>query len=268
MGSIIKVDNLTFRYKDKFIFDRFSLDIKEGEWVSIAGSNGSGKSTLIKILTGLLKTDSDINICGLSLNKDNLFNIRKNIGIIFDNPENLFLCETVEDDIAFSLENLCYKVDEMRRRIREVSSELKITNLLKKSPSELSGGEKSKVALACAIVHSPKILILDESLSMIDEKEKLRVLEILKKMHRNGMTIISVVHDLRETYYSDRLIIINDGTIMLDGKPLKVMEYDKILNRLGIELPFEIELSTKLKLYGLIDTLIPDIEKMVDILWE
>ena len=106
MGSIIKVDNLTFRYKDKFIFDRFSLEINEGDWVSITGSNGSGKSTLIKILTGLLKTDSDINICGLKLNEDNLFNIRKNIGVIFDNPENLFLCETVEDDIEFNLENL------------------------------------------------------------------------------------------------------------------------------------------------------------------
>lgn len=268
MGSIIKVDNLTFRYKDKFIFDRFSLEINEGNWVSITGSNGSGKSTLIKILTGLLKTDSDINICGLKLNEDNLFNIRKNIGVIFDNPENLFLCETVEDDIAFTLENLCYSVDEMKKRIRDISNKLKIAHLLKKSPNELSGGEKAKVALACALVHEPKILILDESISMIDENEKFRILDILNELHKKGMTIISVIHDLRESYFSDRLIVINDGAIMLDGIPLKVMEYDKILNRLGIELPFEIELSEKLKLYGLIDNLIPDVEKLVDTLWE
>lgn len=268
MGSIIKVDNLTFRYKDRFIFDKFCLNVEEGSWISITGSNGSGKSTLIKILTGLLKTDSDISICGLNLNEENLFNIRKNMGVIFDNPENLFLCETVEDDLAFTLENLCYSVDEMKKRIREVSNELKINHLLKKSPNELSGGEKSKVALACALIHKPKILILDESLSMIDEKGKINVLKILSKLHKNGMTIISVVHDLRETYYSDRLIVINDGEIMLDGTPLKVMEYDKILNRLGIELPFEIELSTKLKLYGLIDTLIPDVEELVNTIWE
>lgn len=268
MGSIIKVDNLTFRYKDTFIFDKFSLEIKEGEWLSITGANGSGKSTLIKIITGLLKTDSDINICGLKLNKENLYSIRKNIGVIFDNSENLFLCETVEEDIAFCLENLCYSKDEMRYRVGEVSNKLKITNLLKKSPNELSGGEKAKVALACAIIHKPKILILDEAISMIDENEKQKILEILKDMHKNGMTIISIVHDLRETYYSDRLVVINDGAIMLDGTPLKVMEYDKVLNRLGIELPFEIELSTKLKLYGIIDNLIPNIEEMVDRIWQ
>lgn len=268
MGSIIKIDKLTFRYKDRFIFDKFSLDIEEGEWVSICGSNGSGKSTLIKILTGLLKTDSDINICGMDLNEKNLYNIRKNIGIIFDNPENLFLCETVEDDLVFSLENLCYSVDEMKKRVREISNKFKINHLLKKSPNELSGGEKAKVALAMSLIHNPKILILDESLSMIDEVDRNYILEILSKLHKEGLTIINVVHDLRETYYSDRLIIINDGSIMLDGKPLKVMEYDKILNRLGIEIPFEIELSIKLKLYGLIDSLIPNVEELVDALWQ
>lgn len=268
MGSIIKIDKLTFRYKDRFIFDKFSLDIEEGTWVSICGSNGSGKSTLIKILTGLLKTSSEINICEMKLNEKNLYNIRKNIGIIFDNPENLFLCETVEDDLVFSLENLCYSVDEMKNKVRYISNKFKISHLLKKSPNELSGGEKAKVALAMALIHSPKILILDESLSMIDECDRKHLLEILSKLHKEGLTIINVVHDLSETYYSDRLIIINDGSIMLDGHPLKVMEYDKILNRLGIELPFEIELSIKLKLYGLIDELIPNVEELVDTLWQ
>jgi len=268
MESIIKVDKLTFRYKDKFIFDKFSLEIKEGEWISISGPNGSGKSTLIKILSGLINVESDIYICGLRLNKDNIYNIRKNIGIIFDNPENLFLCETVEDDIAFTLENLCVNPNKMRYSIGLLAKELNITHLLKKSPNELSGGEKVKVALACALIHEPKILILDESLSIIDEKEKIRILKILDKMHKEGMTIINVIHDLRESYYADRLIILNNGEVMLDGKPLKVMEYDRILNKLGIELPFEIELSIKLKLYGIFDRLIPDVEEMVNILWQ
>ena len=268
MGSVIKIDKLTFRYKESFIFDKFSLDIEESSWVSICGCNGSGKSTLIKILAGLLKTESDINICGLALSKSNLYDIRKNIGIILDNPENLFLCETVEDDLVFTLENLCFSIDEMHKRVEEISDELKISHLLNKSPNELSGGEKVKVALACSLIHNPKILILDESLSMIDECDKEYILGVLSKLNKKGLTIISVTHDLRETYYSDRLIIINDGRIMLDGAPLKVMEYDKILNRLGIEIPFEIELSIKLKLYGLIDSLIPNVEKLVDTLWE
>lgn len=268
MGNIIEVNNLTFRYKDRFIFDKFSLNIKKGSFVSITGSNGSGKSTLIKILTGLLKTDCDIKICGYELNENNIFNIRKNIGVIFDNPDNLFLCETVEDDLVFSLENLCYSVDEMKKKVKELSKELKISHLLNKNPDELSGGEKAKVALAIALIHKPKILLIDESISMIDEVDKEEIFELLSKLNKEGMTIINIVHDLRETYYSDRLIVINDGKIMLDGNPLKVMEYDKILNRLGICLPFEIELSIKLKLYGIIDNLIPDVEKLVDTIWQ
>ncbi len=267
MGNIIEINNLTFRYKDRFIFDKFSLNIEKGSFVSITGSNGSGKSTLIKILTGLYKTDCDIKICGYEVNEKNIFDIRKNIGVIFDNPDNLFLCETVEDDLVFSLENLCYSVDEMKKNVKELSKELKIDSLLKKSPIELSGGEKAKVALAIALIHKPKILLIDESISMIDEVDKEEIFKILSKLNKEGMTIINIVHDLRESYYSDRLIVINDGKIMLDGSPLKVMEYDKILNRLGICLPFEIELSIKLKLYGIIDNLIPDVEKLVDTIW-
>lgn len=266
--DIVKIENLIFRYNDNYIFDKFSLDIKEGQWLCISGPNGSGKSTLIKIITGLLNTESGVFVCGLRVNKKNLFNIRKNIGIIFDTLDNLFICETVEDDLAFTLENLCYKQDEISRKIRNISRELNITNLLNKSIGELSGGEKAKVALAVALIHDPKILILDESLSMIDEEEKNNILKVLRRRHKEGLTIISIIHDLRESFLADRLIILNNGEIMLDGKPLKVMEYDKILNRLGIELPFEVELSIKLKLYGLLDEIIPDVEKMVDTLWE
>ena len=266
--DIVKIDNLIFRYNDNYVFDKFSLDIKEGEWLCISGPNGSGKSTLIKIITGLLKTESGVFVCGFRVNHRTLLNIRKNIGIIFDNLDNLFVCETVEDDLAFTLENLCYKPDEISRKIRKIAIELNITNLLNKSIEELSGGEKAKVALAVALIHNPKILIIDESLSMIDEEERTNILQVLNKKHKDGLTIISVIHDLRESFLADRLIILNNGEIMLDGKPLKVMEYDKILNRLGIELPFEAELSIKLKLYGLLDEIIPDVEKMVDTLWQ
>lgn len=268
MESIVEIDRLTFRYNDNYIFDKFSLNIKKGEWLCISGPNGSGKSTLIKVITGLLNVESRVFICGLRLNKKNLFDIRKHIGIMFDDLDNLFICETVEDDLAFTLENLCYKPYEISGCIRRISKELNIAHLLNKSIDELSKGEKAKVALASALIHNPDILIMDESLSMIDEDERNNVLKILDKRHKEGLTIISVIHDLRESFLSERLVIINDGEIMLDGSPLKVMEYDKILNRLGIELPFEVELSIKLKLYGLLDEIIPDVEKMVDTLWE
>ena len=266
--SIVEIDKLTFRYSDNYIFNKFSLNVDKGEWLCISGPNGSGKSTLIKIIAGLLNASSRVFICGLRAHKGTLNEIRKNIGIIFDNIDNLFMCETVEDDLAFTLENLCYNHNEISKKIKNISKELNITKLLNKSIEDLSGGEKAKVALAVALIHEPKILILDESLSMIDEEERSNILNVLDKKHKEGLTIISVIHDLRESFLADRLIILNKGEVMLDGKPLKVMEYDKILNRLGIELPIEIELSIKLKLYGLLDELIPDVEKMVDTLWQ
>lgn len=268
MEDIIKIDKLSFRYNDKFIFDKFSLTVKKGEWLSISGSNGSGKSTLIKLITGILPSNGEINVCNFELNKKNLFSIRKEIGVVIDNLDNMFLCETIKDDFIFVLENLCYSKRNITDTINNISREFNITHLLNKSFNELSGGEKCKVSLALSLIHNPKILILDESLSMIDESEKKFILKKLVEKHKRGLTIISIVHDLSESYNSDRLIILNDGEIILDGTPLKVMEYDKVLNRLGINIPFEAELSLKLKLYGLVDEIIPDVGRLVDTLWK
>ena len=260
--DIVEIDNLTFRYKDRFIFYKFSLNIKKGEYLCITGSNGSGKSTLLKLISGLLKCDNSIKVCG----KYKI--MMDNIGFILTDIDNMFLCETIEDDLAFVLENLSYKKDYIRRRIREISKEFNITHLLNKNYRELSGGEKVKVALALSLIHNPDILIMDESLSMIDENDKEDILKLLKEKNREGLTIISVIHDLRECYYSNRLIVLNNGEIMLDGNPFKVMEHDKMLNRLSISLPSEIELCIKLKLYGLIDNIEPNIDKLVNTLWE
>ena len=268
MKNIIDVDNLSFSYKNKKIFDKFSLKIKENEWITICGKNGSGKSTLIKILSGLINNDSNITICDYKLNEKNIYEIRKNIGIVFDKIENSFLCETVEDELAFILENLSYSKMKINKTINDLSKKLNITHLLNKESNQLSGGEKCIIALACAIIHNPKILIIDESLSMIDVEEKNNLFNILDSLHKNGMTIINITHDLRESYYSDRLLILNEGEIMLDGKPFDVMQYDKILNRLKIELPVEIDLCIKLKLYGLINEINPNIKELVNIIWQ
>lgn len=268
MDEIIKIDNLMFRYNDLFIFDKFSLNVKRGTWLTISGPNGSGKSTLIKIITGILKTNCRILIDNLEINNENIFEIRRTIGLVFDNLDDMFLCETVEDEIAFSLENLSYGRKQIKERIDEISDILSIKKLLHKSTNELSGGEKFKVALACVLSFNPRILIIDESLSLLDNKDKTSILNILKDLNNNGLTIINITHNLEESYDSDRLIILNNGEIVLDGPPIKVFEYDKVLTRLGIKLPFEIELSIKLKLYGLIDNIIPNIDNMVDELWE
>ena len=263
--DIVSVDKLTFRYSDKFIFDKFSLNIERGSFVCITGPNGSGKSTLLKIISGVIPTSLNVRVCGCDIRD---YKVRKKIGVLFSNIDDMFLCETVEDDIAFILENLCYSRNEIRRRILDISNEFGISNLLNVNPLRLSGGEKIKVALAMNLVHNPEVLLLDESLSMIDENDRKKVLNILRKRQEKGLTIINVIHDLRESFEADRLIVLNNGEIVLDGAPIKVMEYDKVLNRLGIEIPFEMELCIKLKLYGIIDESIPNMSKLVNTLWE
>lgn len=266
MDNIIKIDKLTYRYEDSFIFDKLSLDIERSSWITITGPNGSGKTTLIKILLGILKTDSNIIVNGIDIK--NIKEIRKNIGVVFDNIDNNFVSETVEDDISFPLENLRIDNKEIRNRINELSNIFDIKYILDKSPNELSGGEKVKAALAIALSHKPRILIIDNALSSLDKETKNNIIKILKDFRDKGLTIINVTEDLSESYLSDKLVVISNGTIVLEGPPLKVMEYDKILNKIGIKIPFEIELSIKLKLYGLIERLYPSIDELVNVIWE
>lgn len=267
--NILEINDLTFRYKNNFIFDNFNLSVQRGSWVTIAGPNGAGKSTLVKILAGLIKDYSDIKIFGKPYNKKNLFDIRKEIGFVFDNPDNFFACETVEDELAFSLENLAISPKTIKKKIEEISSLLQINSLLKENPFELSGGEKQKVALGCALMLEPRILILDEALIMIDEKERTQVLKLLKKYCvEKRVTILSFTHDLEETLYSNRLVILNKGKIIVDGPIPYVYEQERIMRKIGLEVPFEVELSEKLMLYDLIDDIELDLRKLVTKLWK
>ena len=269
MSEIIKISNLSFRYQNKFVFDKFELNIRDGEWVSIVGPNGSGKSTLVKILVGLLESDSNIIIDNLTLNKDNLVHIRKKIGVVFENADDSFVAETVADDIAFTLENLAYDPKEIGNMVTNIASLFKIENILEKEPHQLSGGEKQKVALAAALVAKPKILIIDDALEMVDDNAKGEILAALKKLHKdNHLTIITITHNLEETYNADRMVVINGGNILIDGPVKDVLQEDKIFNRIGMEIPFMVDLSIKLKLYGLVDHMILDMDEMVNALWK
>ena len=268
MNKIVNIDKLTYRYKDRFIFDKFCLDIDGAQWITITGPNGSGKTTLIKILLGLCETDSNIYIDNLELNRNTMFEIRKRIGVVFENLDDNFICETVSDDIAFTMKNLLYSKKYISSRINELANMLNIKHLLNKTSDKLSVGEKFKVALACALSHNPMILIIDEVLSTLEESDKHNIIDLLKDLNTKGLTIINITKDLSESYYSDRLLVLNNGSILLDGSPLKVMEYDKVLNKIGVKITFEIELSIKLKLYGVIDKPIYNLEEIVNILWE
>jgi energy-coupling factor transport system ATP-binding protein len=266
MKDIISINNLMFSYKEEPILYNLSLSIKENSWVTIIGPNTSGKSTLIKILCGFLKYDGDIVIDNMILNDSNIKEIRKRIGVVFDNPNNSFICETVFNELALILKNLNSKEEYIIKRVKEISKLFKIENILGLNPHNLSGGEKQKVALACSLIHEPKILIMDEALSMIDYKTKEEIIEILKSL--DNLTIINVTHNLEESFYSNKLVVLNKGEIILEGPVKEVLTYDRLLNRIGIEIPFIVDLSIKLKLYGLIDELYFDMDKLVNVLWQ
>ena len=267
--SIIDIRNLSFKYDEKEIFNNFNLNIKKSSFTTIIGLNGSGKSTLIRIILGLLSYDGESKIDDMDLNKENIKEIRKKIGVVFENPDNQFVAETVMDDIAFSLENLQMQSKDIKRRVREVCNYIGISNLLEREPHSLSGGEKQLVALASALVHEPKILILDEALTMVDIRARKQIYDILEDIHKNkNITIINVTHDMDELLYGDDIILIDNGNVILKGPKEEVLLEEKVFNKLNLELPFMVNLSIKLKYYGLVDRLIFDMEEMVDEVWK
>lgn len=268
MENIIHIENITFKYRNKDIFDNFNLDINKGTLTTIMGPNGSGKSTLVKIIVGLLNFKGIIKIEDTILTKASIFEIRKTIGVVMSNPDNQFVAETVMDDIAFTLENMNYKKDIIKQKIEEVTRYLGIYDILEYNPHELSGGQKQLVALASALVHDPKILILDEALSMIEPLEKDHIFKLLLDLKDKGLTIINVTHDIEESVYSDEIIVIDNGKLVLKGTKEQVYSQERILKKMGFNLPFMVELSNRLKFYELIDETIYDMEVMVDTLWK
>jgi len=264
MKDIIKIKNLNYKNFDNKLFNNFELNIEESDFMSIIGPNNAGKTTLIKILSGLKKYEGTILIDNKEL-KENKKEIRKIISIVFDNPETQFIMDTVYNDIYLTAKNK--KIDNIDEEINKISKILKIENILDKSPQHLSGGEKQKVVLASALLGNPKILILDEALSMIDPISKKEIYEYLVKLNNEGTTIINISSDIEDTLYSKNILILNNGTIeSLDTKE-NTYNKENIFKKLQIELPFIIELSKKLSYYNLVNKDYYNEEELINKLW-
>lgn len=269
MKNIIKISNLNFNYKDKNVFNNLDLNIKQGSFTSIIGPNGSGKSTLIDIIVGLKEVDANIVIDGITLSKNNLIDIRKKIGIVFEDADNTFVTETVRNELSFSLENLKYDKKDIDKKIKEISELLNIKDILDKNPHNLSGGQKQLVALGCALVINPKILILDESLSMLDEKERTKILKLLVDINKsNNTTIINITHNPEDLLYGSDIVIINKGKVVKNGPINQILSNEKLFKDNKLELPFVVDLSFKLKYYGLVDNIILDMDELVNEIWK
>lgn len=256
MNPLVKIENLSYQYAEsnrKALSD-IDLEINAGEWISLVGRNGSGKSTLARLIDGLLEPgQGKIWIDGLLLNEDHIWDIRSKIGMVFQNPDNQFVGATVEDDVAFGLENQGVPRDEMIQRVTGALKQVDMEAFRKKEPNRLSGGQKQRVALAGVIAMAPKILILDEATSMLDPEGRREVLETIQKMKSlYQLTIISITHDIDEVILSDRMIVLQDGQKVMEGMPEELfVQHGQELIKRGLEVPFTEQLKGKLQESGI-----------------
>lgn len=273
MKSIIDVKNLSFRYKESqkyYDVKDITFHVKRGEWLSIVGHNGSGKSTTIRLIDGLLEAESgEIVIDGQRLTEENVWNIRRQIGMVFQNPDNQFVGATVEDDVAFGLENQGLSRQKMKKRVEEALALVGMLDFKKREPARLSGGQKQRVAIAGVVALRPAILILDEATSMLDPEGRRELIETVKGIRKDyDMTVISITHDLEEVAMSDRVLIMKKGEIESTSSPRELFSRND-LDQIGLDDPFANQLKHSLSQngYDLPENYLTESE-LEDKLWE
>ncbi|EID30754.1 ABC transporter, ATP-binding protein [Streptococcus mitis SK579] len=254
MKSIIDVKNLSFRYKESqeyYDVKDITFHVKRGEWLSIVGHNGSGKSTTVRLIDGLLEAESgEIVIDGQRLTEENVWNIRRQIGMVFQNPDNQFVGATVEDDVAFGLENQGLSRQEMKKRVEEALALVGMLEFKKREPARLSGGQKQRVAIAGVVALRPAILILDEATSMLDPEGRRELIETVQGIRKDyDMTIISITHDLEEVAMSDRVLVMKKGSIESTSSPRELFSRND-LDQIGLDDPFANQLKNSLSQNG------------------
>ena len=267
----VKFENVCYKYRqysdinnpedialpkqaDDFALENVCFDIYEGEFVAILGHNGSGKSTAAKLINGLLlPLSGDITVFGInSKNENKLFDIRKNVGMVFQNPDNQMIASIVEDDIAFGPENIGIDPVEINKRVDWALKCVGMEEHRLSSSSRLSGGQKQRIAIAGVLAIKPKILVLDESTAMLDPLGRKEVLNVVKSLNKElNMTIILITHFMEEAAEADRIIVLNEGKKTLDGKPRQIFENYNYLNSIGLSVPFATKVAYKLKQNGI-----------------
>ena len=262
--SYIEIRDLNFSYRDDekplSVLRDVSLDIEKGEYVAIVGHNGSGKSTLAKLLNlviddyegfeGSIKVDGK-EITSSDMTEDDIYELRKKIGMVFQNPDNQLVATIVEEDVAFGPENLGLPREEIRARVDGALMTVGMTAYAKHEPHRLSGGQKQRIAIAGIIAMKPEGIIFDESTAMLDPMGRREVVDTMEKLNREeGKTVITITHYMDEAVRADRVIVIDDGKVVLDGKPSEIFAEDKLLRQCGLDLPLCADLLLRLRARG------------------
>lgn len=270
---VISIKNIHFHYHDndkREALSDVSIDVYPGEWLAIIGHNGSGKSTLAKMMNGLLEpNEGSIYIDDQLLTEETVYEARRKVGMVFQNPDNQFVGTTVEDDIAFGLENIGMPREEMIQKINSSLEMVRMTPFKDKEPARLSGGQKQRVAIAGMIALAPKVVILDEATSMLDPQGRFEVISTIQKLHKEkGITVISITHDLEEAASADRVLLMEGGKVNRIGTPSDIFEMGTALVEKGLDVPFSEKLKAILKEKGLnVPKEYLDEEGLVEWLW-
>lgn len=280
MSEAIRFSHVYFSYEQnkdvveasKCTINDVSFTINKGEYVALIGHNGSGKSTIAKIIVGILEAFTDGNendgvyIDGIKMTENNYQSLQKKIGMVFQNPDNQFIGSTVQDDIAFSLENVAMPYDQMKVLVEEYSKKVGMYEYLSREPSSLSGGQKQRVAIAGTLVRHPEILVLDEATSMLDPQGRNDICTLIRNMKKENpdLTIISITHDIEEAYQSDRVIVINKGKVVKEGTPDDVFSDEVLMKKIDLTIPFYKQLKNELEKYGIDINGVDNIDELVD----
>ncbi|HEN2362907.1 TPA: energy-coupling factor transporter ATPase [Streptococcus agalactiae] len=251
MTNIITVNNLFFKYDSNqthYQLENVSFHVKQGEWLSIIGHNGSGKSTTVRLIDGLLEAESgQIIIDGQELTEDNVWELRHKIGMVFQNPDNQFVGATVEDDVAFGLENKGIPLKDMKERVGQALDLVGMSEFKMREPARLSGGQKQRVAIAGAVAMRPQVIILDEATSMLDPEGRLELIRTIRAIRQKyNLTVISITHDLDEVALSDRVIVMKNGKVESTSTPKALFGRGNRLISLGLDVPFTSRLMAAL----------------------
>lgn len=253
MDTIIELDRVSFSYQyddmGKDILKDISLKVNKGEWLAIIGPNGSGKSTLVKTFNGILPVRSgQVLVDGEVLSDETVWEVRKKIGMVFQNPENQFVGATVGDDVAFGLENQGIPRDEMIQRVETALETVEMKKFINREPSSLSGGQKQRVAIAGILALNPQVIVLDESTSMLDPKARKEIMGTIRHIkEETGMTVISITHNINEAAEANRIIIMKEGRIIDEGDSRHIFSKGDLLIDLGLDVPFAERLKKGLK---------------------